>query len=86
MTITNPTTSAPLTESTFHLSWREADAGLWVASVNGTFAGSVDRVNGQFQAHDPLGRYRGEFSTLDAAQRLLTAFAAHPSMSRHFGG
>ncbi|SEB73182.1 hypothetical protein SAMN04489806_1631 [Paramicrobacterium humi] len=85
MTITNPTAPArTITASDF--SWREADAGLWVATVRGSFAGSVDRVDGQFQAHDPLGRYRGAFPSLEQAQRLLAAFAAHPSMSRHFGG
>lgn len=64
------------------MSWREADTGLWVATHDDAFGGSVDRVDGFFTAYDLFGRDRGTFPTLPAAQKLLEAFMAHPSMSR----
>ncbi|WP_440711767.1 hypothetical protein [Herbiconiux sp. YIM B11900] len=60
-------------DATSALTWRCAQAGLWVASApTGASAGIIHENWGQgFQVTEALGRDLGVFSTLDAAKQAL---------------
>jgi hypothetical protein len=62
------------------MTWAEADAGLWVGNVSGTFGGSIDRIDGVYRATDTFGGVRGDFDRLAEAQRCLESFMAHPAV------
>jgi hypothetical protein len=62
------------------MTWVEADAGLWVGNVSGTFGGSIDRIGAVYRATDTFGGMRGEFQRLADAQQCLESFMAHPAV------
>jgi hypothetical protein len=62
------------------MTWVEADAGLWVGNVSGTFGGSIDRIDGAYRATDTFGGTRGDFERLADAQQCLESFMAHPAV------
>lgn len=49
--------------------WTAVQPGLWVAKVNGEFAGMIESVPGEgYSASSRLAQTRGTFESLDAAK------------------
>jgi hypothetical protein len=51
--------------------WNEADEGLWVLTYDRCFGGTIDRHGQHHFVMDTLGRYIGDFDTLEGAQEAL---------------
>lgn len=53
------------------LTWANVTEGLWVASRAGDFSGTVEFVDGRFEAADERGARLGRSHSLAGAKRLL---------------
>lgn len=54
-----------------HLTWRQADDDLFVATLDGEYAGFVGRIAGGFEAHSGRGGHLGTHALpADAAAAL----------------
>ena len=52
--------------------WHEVDSGFWVASADGVFLGSIERLaRGRFLARDAIHRIVGEYAGLAHARNAI---------------
>lgn len=63
--------SSTTTHSPLPLSWKQADANVYVATRDGEFAGFVELAGAKHVAHDSHGADLGAFTTLGDARRAL---------------
>ena len=64
---------APAATAGVEVSWKEADAGLWVANYSGYYGGTVDHQGSHYFVSDTFGQYVGDYRSLDVAQAKLEA-------------
>ena len=57
------------------ISWTKPDTNLWVATVDGEYAGMVDFVAGHFEVSDHQGGIIGVHTSIPEAQAALAAHA-----------
>jgi hypothetical protein len=57
------------------VSWSSPDLNLWVATVNGDYAGMIEFTDGHFVVNDHTGEIVATTSSIPAAQSELTAHA-----------
>ena len=57
------------------VSWSSPDLNLWVATVNGDYAGMIEFTDGHFVVNDHTGAIVATTSSIPAAQSELTAHA-----------
>jgi len=59
------------------LCWRTAEAGFWVGTRGGSFAGTVDQQGAHFYARNQFSEYLGDFTDLSRAQRAVERQPSH---------
>jgi hypothetical protein len=62
------------------LSWVSPEDNLWVASVNGEYAGMVEFEDGHFIVRDPTGHDLGSHSSLPDAKALIVGRLQTPTL------
>ena len=62
--------------------WTNPDAGLWVATVAGDYAGMVEFLDGRFVARDATGVIVGTATSIPAAKQALIT-PAQPRFTRN---
>ena len=68
-------TRSPDTTLVPELAWSSPDSNLWVASLNGDYAGMVEFTDGHFAVHNAQGESVATCSSIPEAQSALAAQA-----------
>ena len=68
----------PSRPETATVRWASPETRLWVATVDGEYAGMVEFSDGHFVTHDRTGRTVATSSSLPAAQRAILQPSASP--------
>jgi hypothetical protein len=64
---------------TADVSWSSPDKDLWVATVNGDYAGMIEFADGHFVVNDHTGEIIATTSSIPAAKSELTSHASTAS-------
>jgi hypothetical protein len=62
------------------LFWASPEDSLWVASLNGEYAGMVEFIDGHFVVLDPTGQQLGSYSNLREAKEAVADRAKTPGL------
>ena len=73
MTVTLPQAPRVAADRDSGTSWARVTDGLWTASADGVFLGTIEATDGRYLAVDPRGRTVGDFGDLATAQQFLEA-------------